>query len=219
MKKLNQTGALDLMLVIALLAVLAVGGFVIWRVYDQKDTTKATTTEQSTQNQADAKDDNTTDEKKKVELSAGEIKEVDTISLIKAGDEENLPEYTPDSFVAYVKDLLQKNTPNENGCVTYYSVSKISSINISGGLSSVSADTNKVSSVCGGGAHSIWYLNDDNIWEQFGVQATPGCDAISDKNISVEFLEKCYSGTTEDSIIKNPNGSLADLSAAKPVTN
>ncbi len=46
MRKLNQTGAVDLLLIVALLAVLAVGGFVIYRVQNQEVAKSSNTTSQ-----------------------------------------------------------------------------------------------------------------------------------------------------------------------------
>ncbi len=59
MKKLNHNGALDLTLVIALVAVMAVGGFVVYRVTSAKDNLAKTSNNSThTVNQAQDQDDN-----------------------------------------------------------------------------------------------------------------------------------------------------------------
>lgn len=50
MKRLNQKGAFDFIIIIAIIAVLGIGGFVAWRVYDARQSDDSETTQEETTN-------------------------------------------------------------------------------------------------------------------------------------------------------------------------
>lgn len=119
------------------------------------------------------------------------ITEVDLL-LKEVGDEAQLPEITPASFIEYMKEKLSKfDCDSSTGGVT---VTKISDEFVGGGVG------------CEGGFSAIWYQNSE-IWQEFGSQDTPPCTDVESLKIPVEFIATCIDLETAKEK-PNPNGSI-----------
>ncbi len=121
MKKLNQTGALDLMLVIALVAVLAVGGFVVWRVSNNDVSMSSKKSNNIAQQNQSSNNNNSNDDTKdaniarlangKATFNLGEIWKVESTSDDEKACPQNLGYYAKCIESALV---LLKNEDNVN---------------------------------------------------------------------------------------------------------
>lgn len=209
----NQKGIghIAIALVISALAVIGVAGWFVYKNQYKKTTNNTTNTinNAETSTQQTVKDDST------------KITKVDTtiydvnISLIKVEDLSKLPSYTPDSFKAYMLDVLKKNTPTVNDEVRVacgydgkngdliainYIISKISIVNVSGSSAPQNLNTG---SGCPGGAPIVWVLNPAGSWDK--VNPENGlCKSSGGGLIYEEFTPMCNNE-------KNPNGSIKSL--------
>lgn len=112
--------------------------------------------------------------------------------LKEVGDEAQLPESTPDSFIEYMKEKLSKfDCDSSTGGIT---VTKISNDFVGGGVG------------CEGGFSAVWYQNSD-IWQEFGSQDTPPCTDVESLKIPIEFVATCIDLETAKEK-PNPNGSI-----------
>lgn len=144
------------------------------------------------------------------------------ISLARPGDEKKLPSNTPASFVNYMRQILIDNQP-ENGCETLYKITRLSNVNIEGGIGSINTTTLDRGSYdvdedagCGGGAHGYWYLK-DGVWDLLGLQGSINCETLDETTIYSEFVQSCYDAELDKSDgdesygnQPNPNGSIDD---------
>jgi len=112
--------------------------------------------------------------------------------LKESGDEAQLPENTPISFVDYMKERLATfNCDTEAGG---YTIKIISEEFVGGSVG------------CDGGFSAVWYAQSD-IWQEFGAQDTAPCSDIIRLKIPEEFIATCLDLDTA-SEKKNPNGSI-----------
>lgn len=126
------------------------------------------------------------------------------ITLTSENDLEKLPDDVPSSFVTYLKGEFRKAAAedSETACKMSYSVKRYSNVNIDGS-SGPATDTEG----CGSGAHTIWYLQDDQ-WHQVGLQGAWSCAEVAKTTIYREFLETCVDSDSAQSMVSNPNGSI-----------
>lgn len=150
-----------------------------------------------------------------------DLPEGEAIELSQPGDENKLPDVTPDSFVIYIKGILASNDVDD-GCISLYRVARISAVNISGGTGSVNPATlneslgEEAEPLCGGGAAQFWYLKNGQ-WDVLGLQDGPNCETLSATTIYSEFIPTCFDdslGETDGNGAygqrPNPNGSIDD---------
>jgi hypothetical protein len=114
----------------------------------------------------------------------------------------------PASFATYLDQKLKTNKPDSNNCIVSYSITRVSNVNIMGGVQTVDANTNRPSNSCGGGATVVWYLMSGN-WYEIGLQAQPECSQLSKTTIYSEFVTTCFDPNAPNQESKNPNGSIA----------
>ncbi len=132
------------------------------------------------------------------------------ITLNTEADLAKLPSYTPESFKTYMAGILRNNTPSYNGeadVTMQYRISKISQVNISGGLLPVDKDGNGYP----GGAPIIWVLTPSGSWDLESLNSA-ACTSKNGGKVYVEFVSQC--ATIRDdysSWQKNPNGSILSI--------
>lgn len=126
------------------------------------------------------------------------------LDIETAKDLDKLPSITPASFKDH---LLSKISKDNSSCRVIYMVKKISKANIEGGVAIDMDDIEK----CGSGAPLLWVIDPEGKWESFGLNGNPGCKTESGGLVYEEFADKCYKDKELKMLIKNPNGSVADL--------
>jgi hypothetical protein len=130
------------------------------------------------------------------------------ITLQTEADISKLPDYTPSSFKAYMLNLLKNNKSftNSEGTVliAQYEVSKISQVNISGGV----APVDKAGNGYPGGAPAIWVLTPAGTWDEATLNG-PVCKSKNGGLIYEEFVIQCSNSAGD--LVKNPNGSITSL--------
>ena len=164
-KNQNGFGAIG---VVALLLIVGLTCAVGWLVWDRRTTSgKKTALNTQTQqlNQATNKSakeestDTSPSSRGTDELQKGEIKKIDTITLLSVSDTEKLPAYTPASFKDYVaNDFNIDNRCADRGTLRY-TVDVISLDTISG-----------VRHYCGEGFSVIWYLDLSEKWNLVSLE-------------------------------------------------
>ena len=119
------------------------------------------------------------------------ITEVD-ILLTKVGDESDLPNVTPESFIDFIASKLKtfECSVDSGG----YRINKISDEFVSGLVG------------CEGGYAAYWYILEGQ-WQEFGTQDTPPCDDVEALKIPEEFIPVCIDTKTNIEKV-NPNGSI-----------
>lgn len=204
MKLKNQKGfgTIELLIIVVLIGLLAGAGWFVYNRQKNKSDTKVTTTTQL--NQKTTAQTNTESETtpKKIDTT---IHTVD-IKLQTAADITKLPEYTPASFKTFMLDILKKNKYENNGdidVITQYSISKISQVNITGGIVPVDKNGNGQP----GGAPVIWVLTPAEMWEEETLNG-PACKSKNGGLIYEEFVKECFTNPNADTWVKNPNGSI-----------
>jgi hypothetical protein len=133
------------------------------------------------------------------------------VELVTVADLAKLPASTPQSFIEYMTKELEASTVNEIGCVTQYTISKVSSLNISGGTTGINPEMTPENPeyYCGGGAKTIWSIDQSTQeWSVVGLQSIQLCSDIS--NVYTEFIQSCIKSVGGDEVIENPNGSIYD---------
>jgi len=204
--KTNQRGALDIMFVFLLVVLVAVGGFVGWRVLDADKTVSQTAA--NTEDGSSVPIDSNTKEANQEASDSVAILELDSpIDLTQPSDTDKLPSQTPASFIEFMKTELDQE-PDEFNCISAYSVTRVSNVNISGSIGSVDPSTMESGDSCFGGAILIWYFM-NNQWDSSGFQAVPECVEIAKTTIYSEFLQTC--SDKEFNNINNPNGSIYNI--------
>jgi competence protein ComGC len=205
MKK-NQNGfaVLEALLVAIIIGIL---GFTGWFVLNAKKNTEASLSGNNSTTPFIKKKSTAKQSTTQLKFDTS-IHEVD-IKMQSATDISKLPDYAPVSFKEYMLDLLQKNTPSQYGCIEVYSITKISTVNISGGGSSVNAPNASKDADCISGAPIIWVLTPSNSWDQETLNGYP-CKSKGGGLIYEEFVAKCYNNSN-DSYYANPNGSVASI--------
>lgn len=191
-RNLKQNGnALIATIVVLAIIIASAIGFIFWNNFVEKNKPVATTTSPQT----------TTSSTPKVDTSIHEV----NIKIQTTTDISQLPTYTPASFKSYVQQQLGNNTPSQSapGCMQQYRISKISQVNIQGGVTSVGDQ-------CIGGTPAIWVLTPAGTWDQESLNG-PVCKSKNDGLIYEEFESQCYTSTESSSFVKNPNGSITSL--------
>ena len=135
------------------------------------------------------------------------------LHLKSVEDLDNLPAITPESFKELLKEDLAKNTPDENGCVSVYNISKVSKANIEGGAYAESDIEEANIEDCGSGAPILWVLTADGDWDQLSGNGYPDCESINGGLVYEEFATECYATDDSNDLIQNPNGSVSSLEA------
>jgi hypothetical protein len=199
MKK-NENG-FGLVVVVLMLVLAGIVGFTGWYVWQnqQKNSANSNTAETASNNKE------TSDTKTKIDTTITDV----NISLKTEADISKLPSITPTSFKEYILEKLKKNTPDADGCIELYSISKISIVNIKGGGASVSTSANDGGS-CIGGAPRVWVLAPTGTWDDVTLNG-PACKSDNGGLVYEEFAPECYTDPNVDSLVKNPNGSIASL--------
>lgn len=139
------------------------------------------------------------------EDSAEDVHELRTVE-----DIDKLTPGAPESFVRLMTDNLEKNQPDENGCITVYQVSMISTVNIRGGHYYETNDSETSDFECGSGAPNLWVLTPAGDWDWVSRNGHPPCVSENGGLIYEEYAPECLeqeSGT----LVKNPNGSVTSL--------
>ena len=204
--KSNGFTLVEVLLVLIFIGVVALIGL---RVVDSQKQPVAATA--STNQQAKAASTKSSVTPAVDALPAGEIKDLGTnsVTLTTAAEIEKLPSNTPVSFKEYMKVKLTANKPTADGCVEQFTVNKLSTVNVLGGIGEVEAKTLQAGvGNCGGGAKLVWSLVDSQ-WQENGFQALPECSLLVKAKIYEEFMGGC-SGSS-NAIVKNPNGSITQL--------
>jgi hypothetical protein len=211
MKKSNQTGNITPLQAVIVLLIVAVVGFVIYRITQTKDDAQQSdsiTIESQQKEEAEP-----TPSQPDVDI----VTELESpIVISRVEDLSKLPDSTPASFIEFLKveitDSAYSAGESDSGCIAIYTVSKISSVNISGGTGSVDPATLESSDLCGGGAGIVWYLDSSNSWNTRAYQQTLLCSDIISKNIYAEFYEECIESIDDagKTTVPNPNGSIYD---------
>lgn len=217
--KNNQKGIGHVVLVVIILviAIIGVSGWFVYKNQDKKTSNNTSSskaaTKTDTQTQQTTKTENT--EVKKVDTTIYEV----NISLVKVEDLSKLPSSTPETFKAYMLDVLKKNTPKSktegSGCdgevgdliATNYVITKISGANISGGMGGINLN---MGGGCPGGAPVLWVLTPESTWEEVSMNG-PSCKSNSGGIIYEEFAKECYNDKEMMKLVKNPNGSIKSL--------
>lgn len=210
--KLNQKGAVDFIFLAVLAVLVAAAAFTLWKISQTDETVSDTQANISSSSSLPVADESTENSEPAEtstndEVPAGVI-EVE-LELTELADIELLPDETPASFVAYMQDRLRQNTPNEGGCITLFSISAISAVNVSGGVGVVEAGEQNSASNCGGGAKVVWYFQ-DGIWKEDGFQAAPDCSDLAQTTIASDYVSGCYDPESQE-IIDSPNPSIEEL--------
>jgi hypothetical protein len=128
------------------------------------------------------------------------------IKLQTSGDITLLPEYTPASFRSHMQELLSGNISGQGmfDCgtvVLQYQISRISQVNIEGGVVPV----NEQGETCSGGAPAIWVLTPAGTWDEETLNGVV-CSSKNGGAVYEEFAPECSeNGST---FVKNPNGSI-----------
>ncbi len=208
MKKLNQKG-FSVVEIIIVVVVIGLLGAVGWLVYDRQNNKTAnsnSTSSQTTQN-TQQKPTSESSDSKNIDTS---IHDVD-IKMQTAADISKLPDYTPASFKAYMLELLKDNKYSYNqiddvNTITQYQVTKISQVNIIGGM--VPVDKNGDGHA--GGAPAIWVLTPKGTWDEETLNG-PVCKSKNGGLIYEEFEKECYAGSNTTTLVKNPNGSITSI--------
>lgn len=193
-----------ILIVIIIGALVAVGYFVYQR--QNSDTTDDSYTYGSTASESE----------ESTEISEITITNVDVTGIIFKDDVSKLPEIAPESF----KDFLTSTLPSKENfdssqCQSSFSVSKISSVNILGGVGDVAVKPDGTvdteSNNCGAGGYVIWGINSDGNWAKgTGGHDSPECATLEDPKIYSEFAEECFTDVSTGAKIQNPNGSIND---------
>lgn len=192
-------GALEGLLILVIVGLLV---FVGWYVWNSKKSTDKTYNESSSVSGVSTNKASVS----KVDIN---IHDVD-ISLKTASDISKLPSYTPASFKTFLTAKLQSNTPDSNGCITLFKLSKISQFNISGGQSSADSAGNAGTDNCLSGAPVVWVVTPKGTWDEVSLNG-PLCISQNGGKVYQEFTAKCYTDSNAESSITNPNGSITSL--------
>lgn len=220
----NQKGALDLMLVFALIFALAAGGFVYYRINSSnEDIEKLNSneyqepeheqTEEQPEGETGIPPDEETEVQPEEEPTVTEPENtIPSYSLISPADTKDLPSNFPQSFRDYMSSKLKKNSPDKDGCRIEYHVSLINKLNIRGGFygtkrsSASEPEENGAASDCMiSGAPFVWYLYNGK-WQQADYQGAK-CEDIKDRPVYSEALPHCIGANDYED---NPNGSYKD---------
>lgn len=207
--KSNQKGfsVIEILLVIVVVGLIGTVGWLVYdRQNDSQDTTDTSNSQTNPENSEESQD-TAEDTSSKVDTT---IHEVD-IKLQTTDDISKLPEYTPESFKAYMLDILKDNKfyfNNIDGVntITQYQISKISQVNIVGGQVPVDKDGEGHA----GGAPAIWVLTPSGTWDRETLNG-PVCKSENGGLIYEEFVPECFTDPNTDSWTKNPNGSIKSL--------
>lgn len=136
-------------------------------------------------------DETTTEEIAPTLTTLSKITEVNLL-LKEPGEEAQLPENTPTTFIEYMREKLSKfDCDVESGGIT---ITKVSDEFVGGGVG------------CEGGFSAVWYQKSD-IWQEFGTQDTPLCNDVVNLKIPLEFIATCIDLETAKEK-PNPNGSI-----------
>lgn len=196
--KHNQKGfsIIELLLIIILAGALGGIGWYVWGEHSKKIA-------------SNDKPVSTSNEKK--ESSSDEASTVTDvkISLKTEADISKLPDDTPASFKAFMLEKLKANTTDGDGCITVYTISKISAVNILGSAGSASASGNDSDS-CMGGAPLVWVLAPTGKWDEVSLNG-PTCKSENGGLVYEEFAADCSTGSDSSSSTKNPNGSVTAI--------
>ena len=191
----------EVLLLIVVLILVGGLGYLGYKQVNKKSKTSTTTTTQKSAVQNTKANATTTT---KLDTTVHEV----DIKLQTEADISKLPDYTPSSFKAYMLDLLKNWKPftNSEGVVetVQYSVSKISQVNISGGMVPV----DKAGNGYPGGAPAIWVLTPAGTWDKEGLNG-PVCKSKNGGLIYEEFVKQCSNSSGD--LVNNPNGSITSL--------
>lgn len=196
-------GVIEILVVIVVVGLIGAAG---WVAYDRQSYT-GTNNHQSKQANVGQSEGSTEDTNANVDTS---IHDVD-IKMQTPEDISKLPDYAPDSFKAYMLNILSDNSfylNNVDGVdtITQYQISKISQVNIVGGLVPVDKDGDGHP----GGAPAIWVLAPSGNWDREKLNG-PVCKSENGGLIYEEFVPECFTDPKTASWTKNPNGSIKAL--------
>ncbi len=198
--KINQNGFSTIVVLLFIVIIGLIGG-TGWYVWQSQNNTKPNTSESAS---TTAKKEDTSNDKAKIDTTITDV----NISLKTEADINKLPAIAPASFKSYLLEKLKQNTPDEYDCIEVYSISKISAVNIKGGGSSVNVTAGRDN--CISGAPRVWALTPSGTWDDVSLNG-PMCKSENGGLIYEEFASECYSNSTTDTLVKNPNGSIKSL--------
>lgn len=190
--KLSKVGIAIIAVSVVLLAAIS------WLAWDSLSNSSENTSQISPKN--NSKPD-------KIDTSIHEVR----LDLQTAENISILPEYTPESFRAYILDILQNNHLKHDrfdgaGAIIQYQIRKISQVNIVGGQVRINENNEPYP----GREPLIWVLTPEGTWDQESLNG-PACKSKNGGLIYEEFVPDCYTGITTNSWLKNPNGSIKSL--------
>lgn len=208
---LKQQKGFTVLEVVLVILILAAVGFAGWVLWQSQQSTEEVSPSQSKKDGLPQEDTGSTDD---TTLEKGEIIDLgrDGVQLTGNGDIDKLPAKTPESFREHISRRLKDNTPDDNNCIDAYAITKISTVNIEGGVSRVNADTKKSGRKCGKGVGMVWYRTGDGQWDSLvATQSVLLCSTLEEKAIYKEFVEVCMPEDKDKSIVPNPNGLLKNV--------
>lgn len=193
----------EIILIIAFIALL---GVVIWLVIDRlngQDTQKSDDNSIVSQNNT-SQDENKT--KDTIDVTVHTLR----ASLSGKSDTNKLPAHVPQSFKEYIGQAIEAAKSGANECGVQYTIEKVSSVNVRGGVGPAISDTDNCPGV--GGSPLAWALTPNGTWEEIGLNGAL-CTGVGGGKLYVEFVEECYSDSlySEASFGPNVNGSIKKL--------
>ncbi len=202
-------GVLEILLIVIVIGLIVVVGWLFIDRQKAKDggASKTTNTQQTTQKNTEQKSTQSTNETPKQIDTA--IHEVD-IKLQTEADISKLPSYVPESFRTYMLDTLKNNKPDKYGCINIYSVSKLSVVNVYGGVENGGVQV-PTENCPGTGSSAIWAVTPSGTWEQIGTQYSFVCNTPGGGKVYKEFSETCRTVDQPIAPVPNPNGSIISL--------
>lgn len=209
MKKLNQKGfglAEGFSILIVSIIVIGTGFFVYAKVKNEEtskpsgDKTQVLKKENKDEKQATAPN----------QTLGTTIMDVD-LKFSSEADITKLPDRTPDSFKTFLLSKLKNDQVDSDGCKPVYTITKISAVNIKGGISrTVASSSGNKDNCITGGAPNLWVLAPNGNWEEVSLNG-PFCKSKSGGIVYEEFAPECATSDKSFSYVKNPNGSIANL--------
>lgn len=197
--KNNQKG---FSVVEALLILVAIGliGFVGWYVWNAS--------------KSNSTSDSQTNNTQQTTKSKYTVKNVD-VKIFTKNDLAKIPASAPAGFVEAFSKVAESqiSKPNQDGCYAMYYIEKISDINVLAGKGLYEKKNGAVvdnSSICGGGARSIWAISNGKWVEVAGGNDDIPCSEITSPKVYSEFAKECYDAAKQH-VIPNPNGSITSV--------
>lgn len=206
-KKFDESGFGSIGIISILIIILLIGsiGYSVWHFQKRNNEDSPNPKNQSITVAPKKQETNPNTTKVKSSIING------TYVLYTSSDVAKLPSSTPASFKSFIAGRLIHNDPNEYGCIDRYTITRVSTANITGEIATVKQPVSSYSQndgSCEGGAKRIWAIASQGIWDETGVGELPECTTKNGGKIYVEFSDQCFTGIK---IIANPNGSVDSL--------